>query len=480
MQEQNPFQSPKHKKLWLTLALISAIMVVSLVWISSHIQGDCGWNAPALSWVDENGNGLWDAGELPLEGVQLHVNDTRNNYKDVGRRSVSDWNGHANVFVWLPGCPAARFEVYAIPPTGYQLTTKSVVQVAGSGYGNSDPVMFGFSRLAGFPSPTPYAPGLTCKVYPEPAQDIMAASDGSVWTVYYDHVSRYNPDLDTWHTFTVTSQMPTFFDRIQIGADNITWVSRLESVAARFQAGTWNQYSGEHNFIAATEPSIGKTPNGEIWFAPEAPPDTLVAFNPASNSWRAYYDNWGWHETPYSVRLVTDGSVWRAAFGSRSSLTPTLETDLVKWTIYDRHTFSDSEIQPTPLEGWINAAAVAPNGVLWIAYSFGLGQFDPATNEWTLYNADTTNGALSEEPKKLAIAPDGSVWIAASGGAHSLAFHFMPTAHLNKSDGWHKYDPRDGIPDASGINSVEVSQDGSVWFGFDSQVGIARCIPINP
>lgn len=478
MQQQGPSKSLNHKKLWLTLALISAIMVVGLIWMSSSTHADCGWNATALSWVDENGNGQWDAGELPLEGVQFHVNDTLNNSKDVGGRSVSDWNGHANIFVWLPGCPAARFEVYAIPPTGYQLTTDRVVQVTGPGYGNSDTIHFGFSRLPGFQSPMPYAPGLTCKVYPQPAQDISTAPDGSVWTVYYDQVARYDPVFDAWHVFTFTNPAPTFFDRVQTGADNIVWVSGLESAAARFQAGTWNQYNGEHNFIAATEPSIGKTPDGEIWFAPQAPPDTLAAFNPASNTWRAYYDNGGWHETPFSVRLVTDGSVWRAAFGFRSSLTPTLETDPVKWTIYDRHTFSDSEIRPTPLEGWINAAAVAPNGALWIAYSFGLGQFDPATNEWTLYNADTTNGVLSEAPEKLAVAPDGSVWIAASGGAHPLAFHFTPVRQ-NKSEGWRKYDPRDGIPDASEINSVEVSRDGSVWFGFDFQTGIARCTPIN-
>jgi ligand-binding sensor domain-containing protein len=479
MQQQNSFKSPNHKKLWLTLALISAIIVVGLVWISSSIRPDCSWDAPALSWVDENGNGQWDAGELPLEGVQFHINDTRNHYQDVGGRSISDWNGRANVFVWLPGCPAAHFEVYAVPPTGYQLTTSRVIQIAGLGYGNRDSIYFGFSRLAGFPSPTPYAPSLTCKVYPQPAQDISTASDGSVWTVYDDQVARYDPDLVTWHVFTFTNQGPTFFDRIQIGADNTVWVSKLEFVAARFQAGTWDQYNGEHNFMAATEPSIGQTPSGEIWFAPQAPPDTLAAFNPASNSWRVYYSNWGTHETPDSVRLVTDGSVWRAAFGDRSSLTPTLETDAVKWTIYDRHTFTDSEIQSTPLEGWINDAAIAPNGVLWIAYSFGLGQLDPTTNEWSLYNADTTNGALSEAPKRLAVAPDGSVWVAASGGAHSLAFQLTPALWLNQSAGWRKYDPRDGIPDAE-IDSIEASQDGSIWFGFNSQIGIARCTPITP
>ena len=477
--QQNTTKSPNRKRLWLIIALIGVIIVVCLIGFGASIHGDCGWNTTVLSWVDENGNGKWDRGESPLEGVQLHVNDTLNNYEDVGSRSTSDWNGRSNVSVWLPGCPSARFEVYALPPTGYQSTTNNTVQITGPGYGNRDRIQFGFSRLAGFPSPTPYAPGLACKVYPQPAQDISTAPDGSIWTVYFNNVASYDPDLDTWHVFTFTNQVSSYFDRIQTEANDIVWASRLESGAARFEAGTWNQYIGEHNFLAATEPSIGKTPNGEIWFAPEAPPDTLAAFNPVANSWRVYYDNWGTHEISFSVRLMTDGTVWRAAFGYRSRFTPTLETNAPKWTIYDLHTFSDTEIQPTPLEGWIEDAAVAPNGMLWIANSFGLGQFDPATNKWTLYNADTTNGILSEAPEKLAIAPDGSIWITTSSGAHPLVFHFTPATQPNKSGVWRKYDPRDGIPDTSGINSVAVSQDGSVWLGFDSQIGIARCALIN-
>jgi hypothetical protein len=90
-----------------------------------------------------------------------------------------------------------------------------------------------------------------------------------------------------------------------------------------------------------------------------------------------------------------------------------------------------------------------------------------------------TNGILSEAPEKLAIAPDGSIWITSSSGAHPLVFHFTPATQPYKSGVWRKFDPRDGIPDASGINSVAVSQDGSVWLGFDSQVGIVRCTLIN-
>ena len=247
--QQNIPETSNRKRLWLIVALIIAIIVVCLIGFSSSIRGECGWNAPVLSWVDENGNGQWDTGEPPLEDVQLHVNDTLNNYKDVGRQSISDWNGRSNVLVWLPGCPSARFEVYAVPPTGYQLTTNNFVQITGPGYGNSDPIQFGFSRLAGFPSPTPYAPGLTCKVYSQPAQDISAASDGAIWTVYFDEVAKYDRNLDTWRIFTFTNQTPTFFDRIQTGADNIAWASRLDSGVAHLKGGSWNEYSGEHNFL---------------------------------------------------------------------------------------------------------------------------------------------------------------------------------------------------------------------------------------
>jgi hypothetical protein len=128
-----------------------------------------------LTWVDSNENNVWDEGELPVEGVEFQVNDTRNNYLDVGSSAISDWEGNSRVLVWLPGCPSAKFEVLAIPPAGYYLLSDQALKIKGVGYGSDDPILFPVQREIGFPTSTPYAPKLQCDTYPIGAEIIKTA-----------------------------------------------------------------------------------------------------------------------------------------------------------------------------------------------------------------------------------------------------------------------------------------------------------------
>jgi hypothetical protein len=384
LQEQNDSKQHTSNKrgLWIVIAITSLVIIPGLVIVVllHFSERFCVWDGSISSWVDENRNGKWDKGEPPLEGVQFHVNNTKRGLKDIGSRTTSDWNGHADVNVDLIGCPSARFEVYAVPPIGYRFVTNEVVQVEGPGYGNGDSIQFGFARIPGYPTPTPYVSNLTCRSYPQSAFEISSAPDGTIWMVNIFGAVRFDPQTDTWQTYPVSTTVTAIFDQIQVGNNRTVWITDFENTSARLQGSSWIYFTGEKSLVAASEQSIGRTPDGEIWFAPQAPPDILVAFNPKNNSWKAYYGSAGAHGDSTSARIFTDGTVWRLAFGYRSAYDPP-EPVPAGWKIYDRHIFSSAEIQTIPFDGWIKSVKIDPDGILWIAHTGGISRFNPVSND---------------------------------------------------------------------------------------------------
>lgn len=101
------------------------VLVIVGAYLLYFVHVDCIWPATARAWIDENQNGRWDTGEKPLAGVTFYVDDVLNRPVKVGSDAVSGENGEANLSVFLPGCPPRRFEVYAEPPPGYELTTRA-------------------------------------------------------------------------------------------------------------------------------------------------------------------------------------------------------------------------------------------------------------------------------------------------------------------------------------------------------------------
>jgi hypothetical protein len=106
---------------------------------------DCFFAGTAKAWVDTDKDGIWDPGEPPLRGVRFFVDDVRNDIANVGDESISDEAGEAPVYVWLPGCPRVRFEIYPEVPSGYVLTTAPRLPARGTDEG---PFFFGFSPVS--------------------------------------------------------------------------------------------------------------------------------------------------------------------------------------------------------------------------------------------------------------------------------------------------------------------------------------------
>jgi hypothetical protein len=201
-------------------------------------------------WVDTNGNGLWDEGEQPVEGVRFQVNDVLNNYENVGNGAISDWEGKADAFVWLPGCPSAKFEVLAFPPEGYYLIADQVVEFKGSGNGHDDPVLFPLGREPGFPTPTAYAPKLHCTTYPIGAENFRIAPDGAVWAVTWQGGAIYEDELNEWKTIPFETDSMSLAEDIDIGVEGDVWIRSWDGIGL-LQNGRW-----ETNRLGATSPDF--------------------------------------------------------------------------------------------------------------------------------------------------------------------------------------------------------------------------------
>jgi hypothetical protein len=91
--------------------------------------GDCTWYGSARTWVDSNGDGLFSAGEPPLDGVEIHIGNGQMGFADISGRAITDTRGETQLSVSLPGCTSAAFELSVDIPEGYRLTTRPRIQV---------------------------------------------------------------------------------------------------------------------------------------------------------------------------------------------------------------------------------------------------------------------------------------------------------------------------------------------------------------
>lgn len=79
---------------------------------------DCIWRGTGEAWIDENADGVWEANERPLPGVQLTVNDPQ-----FVIPQTTGVDGRTAFRLGLRGCTDPDLIVAASPPPGYHPTT---------------------------------------------------------------------------------------------------------------------------------------------------------------------------------------------------------------------------------------------------------------------------------------------------------------------------------------------------------------------
>ena len=132
----------------------SASPMATATWIKGPAFAECLWSHDIRAFVDLNTNGQWDKGEPPLSGVEAHVDDTLNQFTDVGHGTedfvaITDSTGTTTLLVRLPGCPEHHFVVYSKAPAGYTLTTPD--RVNAEIIDDNTPILFGFRQLGVMP-----------------------------------------------------------------------------------------------------------------------------------------------------------------------------------------------------------------------------------------------------------------------------------------------------------------------------------------
>jgi hypothetical protein len=133
--------------------LITAFTVAAMFSFAVHyllrVSGldNCAWHASARTWVDSNGDGRINAGELPLGDVKIHVDDIQNRLVDVSWPATTDTAGDVQLIASIPGCADTAFEIYVDIPEGYRITTNPRIAVRpaiGTSRGTERVYFFGF------------------------------------------------------------------------------------------------------------------------------------------------------------------------------------------------------------------------------------------------------------------------------------------------------------------------------------------------
>ena len=131
----------ERRNLWRWLGIPALMMIMLLL---AACAADCGWSGCGEAWIDQNEDGVWDDDEVPLDGVKFAIHDAKNNAYSP-ELMVSAKDGTVDLYMFLPGCPKVKLEVYVDTPAGYRLTTEARVPVSEEG----EVARFGFAPVKG-------------------------------------------------------------------------------------------------------------------------------------------------------------------------------------------------------------------------------------------------------------------------------------------------------------------------------------------
>jgi ligand-binding sensor domain-containing protein len=400
-----------------------------------------------------NNNGVRDPSDPPLPGVKFHVNDSLNGYSDVGDSSPSNWKGEAGLSVWLPGCPDAKFEVYADVPAGYRALSDAKQPADDK---SSDQVFeFGFAQLPGIPTITPRPQTFSCTPYHlgwanhYDITDIDIAADGTVWVATYDDgLRKLSPGSSEWVYIKTEDGLASNQVRSIIPvADGSVWFGTEGGASRWSQQDGWTSYTSADGLINNSVYGIALSPDGDIWLATAGGVSHLDI---QTSTWESVS-----YELVTAVAVSPDGTAWAAPFLDDQVRVVVPNSEGLQFG----HGFDFS---------YADQLLFAPDGKLWIAGD-GVGQYDPATGMLNIFDRESTQGAFVDAANALDIAPDGSIWIAATTYT-PVVYHFLPWLDASTATAWEFYDQRDGLPtlpesatNNDTVQALAVTSSGNVW-----------------
>lgn len=111
------------------------------------IEADCFLSFRVAAWQDLNGDGLWDASESPLEGVEFRL---QGQFAQMwGSPYLSGEDGRLTITTWSPGgCIDGDYTITAVPPESYESTTPASITFSLTSADHLYEAQFGFRAFS--------------------------------------------------------------------------------------------------------------------------------------------------------------------------------------------------------------------------------------------------------------------------------------------------------------------------------------------
>lgn len=423
---------------------------------------DCLWSGIGFVWIDQNGDGEYQEGEQPIPDVPVLIDDTLNDYTDVGGKAKTSLGGVADLSVWLPGCPDVEFEIYIQVPDGYVLTTPARVRV--DGY--DDRSSFGLTYLPGVSTATPLPPAPVCKLLPFPRNrkivDFSISDDGAIWVGTESN--------GVYHQLAGQEKWTQWDSRQYLITDNVwavnagyghVWVASPRGVSF-FDGETWHSYTEADGLISNKVYDVAIEKDGSAWFATNK---GVSYFSITDKSWKSFTKIPGLGEASTdAVEVASDGTVWFIAdlFTVMRLVWPDHGVE-PEWEIYTRfYNKTDAPIQ------FLSVTDIAADafGNVWFAGLEGFTRFNVIEDTWFPKYFDTDIYYLEKEFWFVATDTDGSAWLV----DQSRVYHYFPAGIRTDKDVMLEYSTGGTIPDIHSLISIQVGPDGRVWLIMERQI----------
>jgi streptogramin lyase len=465
----------KSTRLWLTALLCVLSACLSIAPTPPPPLSDCWSIRTVQTWIDQNQNGVWDPGEVPLENVKV---------SRIGSLpTFTNAKGETQVISGLTSCPPGAFQIAVEPPANYRLTTPAPIWVDGSQAATK--LQFGFV-YTGVLTPTPRPESvLACTSYRARGAskfgggptEMAVAPDGAIWVATNaDLVARFDPVTLEEAVFTIYNGLPDPVARsLAIAPDGTVWVGTSRGIG-RFDGTRWTTYAQPKemmDFDSMIE-NVTITRDGRVWFLRNR--GDVLLYDPSANHWESDVlaqllpDK---AELVYGIQALPDGSLLIFARTSVYKLLPIANTG-TRPKLADL-TRAQWEGQPGCYPAW-HIPLVQSNGMLWMVSPLdlgsSLGRVEPESGRCTAYTYANTGGAMhGGRITGLAAAPDQSLWI---GLAEGGATHFIPEPGNGTGGKWIHYSKANGLV-SDRTTALAVAPDGHIWIG-NNEGTVARCV----
>ena len=419
-----------------------------------------------VTWLDANANGVMDPGELPLPGVKVWPSEM-----DMTFYALTDRNGEAQIFQFKPGCCDHCWEdvdAGAEAPEGYSPTTPTSIALNGP----DETYYFGFLADPDIPTPTPYAPKLSCVTYPLEGtlHNLVTARDGTLWVGLSFSVAQFDSQQNQF----VYYKSPRVLDNLLlVDQDNTVWIRSLDGRLAALYNSEWITFDDD-SLLNASILSLGSTSDGTLWFVDRLSQDIFVSFNPNSDEWRVYYGEYEQVFPGFQAVPFNNGTTWFAAF-DYTERELSLTDESFTWEIAPRHVFSSDEQIEMPWL-WPGDSLMDSNGTLWFSYSYHLINFVPNTGVWNTYDIpDASENYREAGSAQNAMSPDHSIWFVTRATYRSnnspIIWRYFP----DNGGSWLSYDDRDiGLGDIE-YDLIAFTGDGKLWLAEEYGQSVYSC-----